>query len=364
MYKLTTATTVIGTDVHKYTHTAVALNCLGKELDTIEFSNQKLAAFEDWLGKLGTQDSLVIGLEDVNGHGLHITRHLLKSKFHVVYVPPVLTERQRIRSTHREKTDRIDAKRVGKAILNRIEEALPATDIVSSKFATVRSIDLLVQEYDNLCRDQTRLKNQLHALLHQYYGDEYRQGYKNPFTRKAMSWYQKDLEKSRHLDQLTGSLASGLLRRLTKLTLVQGQLKTTLKELGLITENHREVQILRGKIPGCGLLTACRIVSEVGDIKRFKTADKLARYMGLSPVQRSSGQRKRLHIDKYGNRKLNKAIHWVAIAQIGRSGHEPAKRYYKRKQEEGKSKLWALRCLKRQIVKVVFKQLNISSDNV
>lgn len=364
MYELTTTTTVIGTDVHKYAHTAVALNCLGKELDTIEFSNQKLVAFEDWLDKLGTRENLVIGLEDINGHGLHITKHLLKSNFHVMYVPPALTERQRRHSTHHEKTDRIDAKRVGKAILNRIEEALPAADIVSSKFATVRSIDLLVQEYDDLCRDQTRLKNQLHALLHQYYGDEYRRGYRDPFTKKAICWYQKDLEDSSQLDQLTRSLASSILRRLTKLTLVQGQLKSTLKELELITENHSEVRTLKGSVPCCGLLTACRIVSEVGDIKRFETADKLAKYMGLSPVQRSSGQKERMRIDKYGNRKLNKAIHWVAIAQIGRAGYEPAKEYYKRKQEEGKSKLWALRCLKRQIVKEVFKQLSICSENI
>jgi len=394
MYKLTTTTTVVGIDVHKYSHTAVALNCLGKELGTLEFSNNNLPDFQTWLERLDTRDNLIIGLEDINRHGLHLTRHLLKSQFQAIYVPPALTERQRVHSTHREKTDHIDAKRVGKAILNKIEEALPATDIISSKFAVTRSIDLLVQEYDNSCKDQTRLKNQLHALLHQYYGDNYRQEYRSPFTNKAVAWYQEDLQRDlqrnlhgdtqddvregnqseedthsrennlpegdNHSDQLTDILAGSLLRRLTKLTIVQGQLRSTLKELELITNDNQQVQTLKDQIPGCGLLTACRIISEIGDINRFQTANQLARYMGLAPVHRSSGQRQRLHTDRYGNRKLNKAIHWIAIAQIGGSGYPPAKSYYQRKQQEGKTKLWSIRCLKRQIVKVVFKQLSTS----
>jgi len=41
-------------------------------------------------------------------------------------------------------------------------------------------------------------------------------------------------------------------------------------------------------MPGIDLVTEAQIISEIGDINRFPDSDKLARFMGLAPVQFSS----------------------------------------------------------------------------
>jgi transposase len=47
-------------------------------------------------------------------------------------------------------------------------------------------------------------------------------------------------------------------------------------------------------IPGIGLITATALVAFVGDVMRFPTSRHFASYLGLTPSERSSGQRRRL----------------------------------------------------------------------
>ena len=68
-------------------------------------------------------------------------------------------------------------------------------------------------------------------------------------------------------------------------------------------------------IPGIGELTAVKILAEIGDIRRFKSAKKLAAYAGLTPYQQDSGSsvRKRPRLSKLGNAHLRKALYLPAI---------------------------------------------------
>ena len=107
------------------------------------------------------------------------------------------------------------------------------------------------------------------------------------------------------------------------------------------------------ELPGCGVLSAARVVAECGDARRFDSDAKLARLAGVAPIPASSGKRRRHRLHRGGNRKLNCAIHRIAVAQ-GRV-HGPARDYLTRKQAEGKTRLEALRCLKRQLVRRVWQ---------
>ena len=80
-------------------------------------------------------------------------------------------------------------------------------------------------------------------------------------------------------------------------------------------------------------------------------------YAGVAPVPHSSGRKAKMHTNPFGNRQLNKAIHTIALGQIAIKGDPRGKEYYERKLKEGKTKLWALRCLKHQMAKVVFQKL-------
>ncbi len=55
-------------------------------------------------------------------------------------------------------------------------------------------------------------------------------------------------------------------------------------------------------IPGIGPLSAIEILVEIQDITRFKTADALAAFLGLTPSQYSTGEHIRMgHITHAGN---------------------------------------------------------------
>ena len=109
------------------------------------------------------------------------------------------------------------------------------------------------------------------------------------------------------------------------------------------------------ELPGCGGLTAAKLLAEIGPIERFRTDAQLARHGGVAPLEASSGRTQRHRLDRGGNRQLNCALHRIAITQ-GRV-HEPARAYLERKQAEGKSRREAVRCLKRQLARTVYTTL-------
>jgi transposase len=67
---------------------------------------------------------------------------------------------------------------------------------------------------------------------------------------------------------------------------------------------------------------------------------------------------RRHRLDRGGNRQLNCALHRIAVTQA--RVHPAARAYLERKQAEGKSRREAIRCLKRQLARVVFNTLKAS----
>ena len=63
----------------------------------------------------------------------------------------------------------------------------------------------------------------------------------------------------------------------------------------------------------------------------------------------------RHRLSRAGNRRLNNALHMAAVTQI--RNNTEGRAYYLRKIAEGKTKKEALRCLKRRISDVVYRQL-------
>lgn len=57
-------------------------------------------------------------------------------------------------------------------------------------------------------------------------------------------------------------------------------------------------------IPGIDLVMACKLLSEIGDIKRFPNADKLAKFAGVAPVKISSSGKGGDFPSKQGSRRL------------------------------------------------------------
>ena len=107
---------------------------------------------------------------------------------------------------------------------------------------------------------------------------------------------------------------------------------------------------------GIGPLTAGRILAEVGDVARFASKDKFASYNGTAPIDASSGEQARHRLSRAGNRRINHALLMMAVTQIRYPG-TAGRLYYEQKRREGKTPKEALRCLKRRLSDVIYRQL-------
>jgi len=344
----------VGVDVHKDQHTAVATDCFGQALLEKEIDNSQ-EQFEGLIRNIKTLTEArslkpVFGLEDTSAYGQRLALHLCRENFPVKVVSPVLVLRERKKTTHPEKSDSQDALGVARALISRIG-TLPDFSI-SKTNKMAKDLKDLVTDREFLIKEQTRIKNQLHRLLHRAYNSEYRLKFKNPFAVRALQYWLRNPVPA----ELKGNL------------LLKNQIKRKVRRLKDIrkevTELEEEMKTLLDKMDqkletlnGCGRVLASSVLAEIKDVGRFRSPSALAKYGGLCPKERSSGKSIRHIKTKSGNRRLNKAVHRIALSQIGRNGNKYAKEYFLRKISEGKNKAQAMCCLKRRIITIVFAML-------
>ena len=108
-------------------------------------------------------------------------------------------------------------------------------------------------------------------------------------------------------------------------------------------------------IHGVGPAGAARILADVGDIARFADRNRFASWTGTAPLDASSGEQIRHRLSRAGNRRMNHVLHIAAIVQMRHDTEGRA--YYRRKLAAGKTPMEALRCLKRRLSDVVYRQL-------
>jgi transposase len=87
-----------------------------------------------------------------------------------------------------------------------------------------------------------------------------------------------------------------------------------------ITELDRELEQRTAQtapalleLPGCGAVTAAKLLAEIGPIDRVKSDAQLARHGGVAPLEASSGRVQHHLLDRGGNRQLNSALYRIAI---------------------------------------------------
>ena len=108
-------------------------------------------------------------------------------------------------------------------------------------------------------------------------------------------------------------------------------------------------------LTGVGPVVAARILADVGDVARFADRNRFAAWTGTAPLDASSGQQIRHRLSRAGNRKANHVIHIAAACQIRLD--TPGRAYYRRKLAAGKTRMEAMRCLKRRISDAIYRQL-------
>jgi transposase len=333
------AVIVVGVDAHSQTHTAAAVNGetgeqLGvREVQARSAGHEQLLA---WARELGSDR--VWAIEDCRHLSSGLERLLLEAGERVLRVPPMLmaSARKTVRSFG--KSDAIDALAVARAALR--EPDLPQARPAGAE----RELRLLSDHREDLIQEGTRYQRRLRWHLHEIDPDL------APPLRGAA--------KQRNLDRLSRQLAR---REQSAQVRICRELIRRIRELAKrVTELDRELALLVKRqdnglleIPGCGAITAARILAEVGHPDRFASEARLASYAGVAPLDASSGRQQRHRLNRTGNRRLNRALYTIALTQI--RIHAPAREYFARRLTEGKTRREALRALKRELIRSIYR---------
>jgi len=193
-------------------------------------------------------------------------------------------------------------------------------------------------------------------LLHKAHNSKYRKKFKDTFSFKALKYWRRCSFPQKNNDIMGNAdiLRKQIKRKVKRLLDIRDEAKEIENELScLILQTNQKIETLNG----CGIVLASQVLAEVRNIDRFHSPHSLAKYAGLCPREKSSGKTKKHIKTKSGNRRLNMAVHRIALSQISKSGNQYAKVYFQRKISEGKSKAQALCCLKRRLIDIIFMML-------
>jgi transposase len=337
---------VVGVDPHKQTHTAAVVDgdvaeLLGERtVKARRVGHEQLLAWARGLG-----EERLWALEDCRHVSVSLERFLLASGERVVRVPPKLMAGARRSARQRGKSDAIDALAVARAALR--EPELPSARLEGGE----REIRLLLDHREDLVAERTRIQQRLRWHLHELVPElELPAG-----CLDRRIWLER-LGRRLARDEQTVQvrICRELVRRCRELTRRADELERELAQL----VRAQAAPLLA--LPGCGVLTAAKLVGETADVERFPGEAQLAMHAGAAPLPASSGSRQRHRLNRSGNRQLNCALHRMAVTQ-GRS-HPPAQSYLARKEREGQSRKEALRCLKRHLARVVYRTLRAIED--
>jgi transposase len=109
-------------------------------------------------------------------------------------------------------------------------------------------------------------------------------------------------------------------------------------------------------LPGCGVLSAAKIVGEAAGASRFRSKAAFARWNGTAPIPVWSGNSPGHRLSRGGNRQMNAALHRIAITQLRGVG-EVGRVYVEGRMAAGDTKTEALRLLRRRLSDEVFRRL-------
>ena len=295
----------VGVDLHQRFCYMTALNASGKRIESGPVTNERLA-LRRYFRQFGGEPVQVA----VEACGFW-------PAFREVVEPEVerlvLVHPQRVKAiaSAKLKNDRVDAQTLAHLLrCDLLPESWKADRATQARRQQVRLRTSLV-------RQRTRLKNQVHAVLHQ-------QGWRSPatdlFGKRGRLWLAEV--------KLPPAARESVRTCLRMIDHYGEEIQQQNLQLGKKAKQDERVEWLL-TIPGIGEVSAMVLLAEIGDIQRFSRKEALCSYAGLVPqVRESAGKAGRSRITRQGSSSLR----WIMVeaAQVATRCSPAVKRYYER----------------------------------
>lgn len=386
---------IVGIDIGKRTHVATIIDQTGATISRpISFTNTTADA-DLLLKKIAAVNQknipVVFGLEATGHYWLSLYSFLIKKNYKVSVINPYQSDAWRKVYLSTTKTDKEDSFLIADIIrfgsfaetkqaeermvelrnLSRFRVTM-SQQITDTKRRIVTILDQIFPEFETLFSDC--FGKTAKALIEEYpTPDSFEQitvrKLTNLVTKLSKGHFKK--EKAEEIKQ-KASVSFGITLALDSLKL---ELNLLLKQLDFL---NQQIALVEKKIiecmdtipqtltslPGVDTILAAAILSEIGDIRRFRTSSQLVSFAGINPTVRQSGQflGNKNKMSKKGSAYLRLAL-WKA--SITSSRFNPVlKKYYQNRIKDGKNHMTVIGAIARKLTGMIFTMLkdNTSFD--
>jgi len=158
------------------------------------------------------------------------------------------------------------------------------------------------------------------------------------------------------LTDIYKTIISSYSKRILQLQKEIKEIDTKMDQIGQQDDSIRHLK----SIPGVATRLASRFLGEIGDISRFPSEKNLAIYCGIACVNNFSGKTNKTKAVYKANKFAKQTL--ITMAGCSIRVNPQCRDYYLKKRTEGKKHNHALRCLARQMIKVIYRMLTEDRD--
>lgn len=289
----------VGIDLHKKSITVCAVNKDRAFVCGREFNTQSTKVIVKWFEELGEFQAVI----EATASYEWLFKLLEPLAERIVLADP---GRLRVIAESKNKSDKLDARVLAEFL------AMDMVPRATRPTPRQRAHKRLVGQRLSIKKRQTSLRNQIRAILSEYNAD-----IPGLFRPKGLEYLKKEVS----LEPQDRFVINQMLRHWQYLNEQLHEIDEQLAAFGKkAPAKEAEARAVLETIPGVGAVTVDVVISEVGDIHRFRSAKQVTSYAGLAPGYReSAGKRKELSITKKGSPRLRWALVEAAWRLVART---------------------------------------------
>lgn len=333
----------VGIDPHKRSHTAVLIDDADRRLGRpvrVADDPDAVGTLLRWAAGLAPGENVTWAVEDGRGLARRLATGLAAAGQPAVWVPVRLMAGARRRGACRGKSDPIDAEATARAAANPDNAAYLAPVSLDEPG---RDLGYLLDERRDTLAERTRRVNKTRWWLHQLGPD---------LEPKTLTTLSAPGQLKTRLQALPASVPRDLLLdACDELSRLTRRIKNLDKRIA--ARVHTQCPTLLAR-PGVGPIVAATLLAELGEPRRIRSSAAFARMAGVAPIPVWSGNNERHRLDHGGNRRLNHALHTVALTQ---ARSHPAAQTLIARHRDNNGYRGAIRVLKRHLADALYRDL-------
>ena len=275
--------TTVGLDLAKDVFQVHGISATGRRIFNKKIKRAKLLSFFETLPRC------MVGMEAC-GSAHHWSRELCKLGHDVRLMPAAYVKPY----VKRGKTDAVDAEAICEAVRR------PTMRFVEIKSEDQQAVLAIHRARDLIVRQRTQVVNMIRSILREF-------GHILPTGIEAVSAFAREhgTKDQMEMPEIADGILGLMCHQLNGLNVRIDGLTKLIEQHAWLDVDARRLM----RMPGIGPITASAIVATIGDARQFRTGRDLAAWLGLTPLNKSSGGKERLgKITKKGDRYIRKLL--------------------------------------------------------